>query len=73
MRSHPQLDLPANIKSNIWSHYKIPKIQALVLTDTLFVIVPIPLVDKSLNFHSYRICNIPLFHPILKKSFQYEI
>ena len=32
-----------------------------------------PLVDKSLQFNIYRIHNIPLVHPILKKSFKYSI
>ena len=47
-------------------------IQAFVLTDTLFVILTIPLLDKSLIFYLYRIHDIQLLHPILKKSFQYE-
>ena len=33
----------------------------------------IPLVETSLQFNLYRICNIPLVHPILKKSFRYSI
>ena len=71
LQSHSQLDLPANIESDIWSYYKFLKIQAFVLTDTLFVILPIPLVDKSLTFHLYS--QIPLLSLVLKKSFQYEI
>ena len=42
------------------------------MTDTLFVILTIPSEEKSL-FHLYRNHNIPELHPILKKSFQYEI
>ena len=44
-----------------------------MMSDTLFVILYIPLVDKSLQFNLYRIHNIPLVHPILKKSFRYSI
>ena len=29
--------------------------------------------DKSLKFNLYRLHNIPLVHPILKKSFEYSI
>ena len=43
------------------------------MTDTLFVIVTILLVDKNLNSYLYRIHNIALSHPTLKKSFHYEI
>ena len=73
LRSHPQLDLPANITSDIWRYYKFLKIQAFVLTYALFVILTIPLLHKCLTFHLYRIHNIPLAHPILKKSLQCEI
>ena len=41
--------------------------------DTSFVILTIPLVYKSLACHLYRIHNLPLLHPTLPTSFQYEI
>ena len=44
-----------------------------MMSDTLYVILHIPLVDKSLQFHLFRIHNIPLVHPVLKKSFRYSI
>ena len=44
-----------------------------MMSDTLYVILYIPLVDKSLQFHQFRIQNIPLVHPILQKSFRYSI
>ena len=53
--------------------HKFLKIQDFILIETLFVILTIPLVVKNLTFHLYRIHNIQLLHPILKKSFQYEI
>ena len=43
------------------------------MSDTLYVLLHIPLVDKSLQFNQYRIHNIPFVHPILKKSFRYSI
>ena len=43
------------------------------MSNTLSVVLHIPLVDQSLQFHLFRIHNIPLVHPILKKSFRYSI
>ena len=59
------LDLPKNIESNIWSCYEVLKIQAFVLTDTLYDILTIPLADNNLMFHVYKIHNLPLLHLIL--------
>ena len=44
-----------------------------MLSDTLHVMLHIPLVDKSLQFNLYRIHNIPLVHPVLKKSLKCAI
>ena len=33
----------------------------------------IPFVDKSLTFFLYVIHNLPLYHPILQKSFHYDL
>ena len=44
-----------------------------MITNTLYVVLHIPLVDKSLQFYLFGIHNIPLVHPILKKSFKYII
>ena len=44
-----------------------------MMSNTLYVILHIPLVDKSLQLNLYRIYNIPLVHPILKKSFKYSV
>ena len=43
------------------------------MTDTLLVLLTIPLVDMSLRFHLYKIHNLPLLDPTLKKSLHYEI
>ena len=73
LRSHPTLDLPANIEPNIWSYYKLLKIQASVLSDTLFVTLTIPLVDKNVTSCLYKIQNLLLLHPVFQKSFCYEL
>ena len=49
------------------------KLQPFMLSDTLYLVLHVPLVNKSLQFNLYRIHNIPLVHPILKKSLKYSI
>ena len=44
-----------------------------MMSGTLYVILHITLVDKSLQFNLYRIHNIPLVNLIFKKSFKYSI
>ena len=44
-----------------------------MMSNTLYVVLHIPLVDKSLQFYLFRIHNIPLVHAILKKLFRYSI
>ena len=73
LRSYPRLNLAKNINSYIWSYYKFLKIQAFVITDTLFVNWTILLVGRSLTFHLYGIHNLPLLCPTLQKIFQFEI
>ena len=43
------------------------------MSDILYIVLYIPLVDKSLQFNLYRIHNIPFVHLILKNSFRYSI
>ena len=71
--SHPRLTLPTWHAENIWYLYKFIKLQSFMLSDTLYAVLHIPLVDKSLQFCLFRIHNIPLVHPTLHKSFQYTI
>ena len=65
--SHPDLALPQWKGENIWYMYKFMKHQSFMLVETLYVVLHIPLVDKSLQFSLYRIHKIPLVHPVLKK------
>ena len=71
--SYPQLALTAWHGENIWCMYKFMKLQSFIISNTLYTVLHTPLVDKSLQFHIFRIHNIPLVHPTLKKSFQYNI
>ena len=67
--SHPRFTLPVWHGENIWYMYKCMKLQSFMLSDTLYAVLHIPLVDKSLQFHLFRIHNIPLVHPTLQMSF----
>ena len=49
------------------------KLQSFIISDTLYVVLHIPVVDKWLQFYLFKIHYIPLVHPTLKKSFQYNI
>ena len=71
--SHPRLALLEWNGEKIWYMNKFMKLQSFMMSNTLYVALHIPLVDKSLQFHMLRICNIPLVHPILRKSFRYSI
>ena len=64
--SYPRLALPECNGENIWYMYKFMKLQSFMMLDTLYVIIHILLVDKSLQFHLFRIHNIPLVYPVLK-------
>ena len=66
--SHHRLDLPKWKGENIWYMYKFMKLWSFMLLDTLYVELHIPLVNKLLQFNLYRIHNILLVHPILKKN-----
>ena len=44
-----------------------------MMSDPLYAVLHIPFIDKSLQFHLFRIHNIPVVHPTLKKSFWYTI
>ena len=65
--SHPRLALPQWDGKNIWYICKFMKCQSFMMSDTLYAILHIPLVNKLLHFNLFRIHNIPLVHPIPKK------
>ena len=73
--SHPRLALTP---MGWWKHLVCVQVHETLIihnmmSDTLYVVLHICLVDKSLQFNLYRIHNIPLVHPILKKSFKNSI
>ena len=64
--------LPQWEGEDIWYMYKFMKLQSSMLSDTLYVMLLKPLVDKSLQLNLYRIHNIPFVNPVLKKPFKYS-
>ena len=45
---HPTLWLPTRYNSkNMWTYYKLLRITGMIYQDALFVIIPVPLIDKS--------------------------
>ena len=46
--------------------YKFMKLRLFMMSDTLYVMLYIPLVDKPLQFKLFGMHNIPLVHHILK-------
>ena len=73
LKSYPHLPTPQWKGINIWYMYKFMKCQSCMLSNTLYVVLHIPLVNKSLQFSLYRIHNILLAYLVLKKPFKYSI
>ena len=61
------------METDIWNYHKFLGIKAFVVTDSLFVLLTIPLVNKTLTFLLYRLQDLPLLHPKLQKYFQYDL
>ena len=62
---HLKLGLPSNHEGKgIWDYYRLLKIKSLVYRDTLFVIVSVPLIDKSQTLTLYKIHNLSI--PLLE-------
>ena len=49
------------------------KLQSFMMLNNLYIVLHIPLFDKSIQFYLDRIHTIPLVDPIPKKSFRYSI
>ena len=70
---HLRLALPKWNGENLWYMYKFMTLQSFMMLNALYVVLHNTLDDKSLQFHLFRIHNIPSVHPILRKSFRYSI
>ena len=71
---HPKLGLPSKYEGKgIWEYHRLLKIMSLVYRDALFVIVSVPIVDKSQTLTIYKIHNLSILLPELHKHFWYNI
>ena len=71
---HPTLGLPSNYEGNgIWDYYWLLKIKSLIYRGALFVIVSVPLIDKSQLLTVYKIHNLSIFITELCKWLKYNI
>ena len=68
--SHPRLALPEWNGKNV-VHVQIYETVIIHDVEHLCFVLHISLVDKSLQFYLFGMHNIPLVHPILRKSFGY--
>ena len=57
--SHSRLVLPGWNGKNFWYMYKFMKLGSFMMSNTLYIVLHIPFIDKSLQFHLFRIHNIP--------------
>ena len=74
LTGHPKLGLPSSYDGkNIWTCYKLLRIVNMVYWDALFVIIPVPLIDKLQWLTVYKIHNLPILMPPLLKQFIYNL
>ena len=74
LKGHPKLGLPSEYEGKgILDYYRLLKIKSLVYRDALFVIVSVPLIDKSQTLTVYKIHNLSTLVPELCKCFRYNI
>ena len=74
LTGHPKLRLPSSYNGkNIWTYYKLLRIISMVYWDAIFVIIPVPLIDKSQQLTDYKIHNLLIFMPALLKQFKYNL
>ena len=70
----PNLGLPSDYEGKgMWDYYRLLKIKSLVYRDAIFVIVSVPLIDKSQTLTVYKIHNLSVLVPELCKHFRYNI
>ena len=74
LTGHPKLGLPNSYDGkNIWTYCKLLRNISLVYEDALFVIIPVPLIDKLQWVTVYKIHNLPILMPPLLKQLKYNL
>ena len=71
---HPKLQLPDLLDVNhLYKYYRYMRIEAVLVSDMLLCVLQIPLVDRTKRFQVYKIHNLPLPIPQLKKQLHYVL
>ena len=71
---HLKLGLPTSYNGkNIWTYYKLLRIISMVYWDALFVIIPVPLIDKLQQVTVHKIHDLLILMPLLCKQFKYNL
>ena len=69
----PTLRLPEDPTTNIWHFYKYLTVTPIVYQDRLMMLIKIPLIDTDSETTLYKVYNLPVYHPNLEKSLQYNL
>ena len=69
----PTLALPENPANSVWHFYKYFTITPVHYYDRLIMLIKILFVDADLAMTLYKVYNLPIFHPQIGKSLQYNI
>ena len=69
----PTLASPEDPYTNIWHHYKFLTVAPMIHDNKLVLMINIPLVDLDSSMTLYKIHNLPIFEPRIKKSLEYQI
>ena len=69
----PTLALPEDPYTNNWHYYKFLTVVPMNHANKLVLIINIPLVDLDSSMTLYKIYNLPIFEPRIKKSLEYQI
>ena len=69
----PTVTLPEDPHTNIWHYYKLLTVAPMNHANKLVLMINIPLVDLDSSMTLYKIHNLPIFEPRIKKSLEYQI
>ena len=69
----PTLALPEDPDTNIWHYYKFLTVAPMNHDNKLVLMINISLVDLDSRMTLYKIHNLPIFGPRIKKSLEYQI
>ena len=68
----PTVASPEDPYTNIWHYYKFLTVTPMNDANKLVLMINIPLVDLDSNMTLYKIHNLSIFEPRIKKSLEYQ-